>query len=217
MLHPRIQYLPPDKRQTFRINDTKNTADELTAEKKYCKEQIKQKKKNAENPPHSEKRTIMAEQKNISKEAQALSAGIADRAIWFHLLIAAAEKQNVDIEQLTDDAIFTFGKNLFKDKKAETAAEFVALMTAPGIGQEAFDQEVIVSDENHAVAHFHACPLVAAWKSYGLSDERVKLLCRLACKGDFGRASNFPKIEIDFPKTIGNGDPYCELAAKNRQ
>ena len=152
----------------------------------------------------------------IQAEAKGLKAGIADRAVWFHLLIEAAEKQNVDIEKLTDDAIFKFGFNLFREKKAETAADFVNLMTEPGAGHEAFAQEVVESGENHAVAHFHACPLVEAWRNYGLSQERIKYLCDLASKGDFGRASNFPNLEISFPQKIAYGDPVCELDVKTK-
>lgn len=151
--------------------------------------------------------------KELSKEAQGLKAGIADRAIWFHLLIEAAEKQNVDIEKLTDDAIFTFGVNLYKEKNVNNAKEFVELMTEAGPGREAFDQEVLKLEEKHSVAHFHACPLVEAWKAYGLSDERVRYLCDLASKGDFGRASNFPGLKITFPKKIAYGDDVCELDA----
>ena len=149
--------------------------------------------------------------KKISEEAKGLKAGIADRAIWFHLLIQAAENQGVDIEKLTDDAIFTFGANLYRDKKAETAKDFVDLMTEPGPGRKAFAQEVILSGEDHAVAHFHACPLVEAWRDYGLSEERISYLCDLASKGDFGRASNFPNLEISFPQKIAHGDAVCEL------
>lgn len=152
----------------------------------------------------------------LQAEAKGLKDGITDRAVWFHLLIAAAEKQNVDIEQLTDDAIFLFGANLFQDKKAETAADFVNLMTVPGAGHEAFDQEVIELGDEHSVAHFHACPLVEAWKNYGLSPERIAYLCDLASKGDFGRASNFPHLEISFPQKIAHGDPVCELDVKRK-
>lgn len=147
----------------------------------------------------------------LTKEAQGLRAGITDRAIWFHLLVEAAEKQGVDIEKLTDDAIFKFGVNLYKDKTVNDAADFVKLMTAEGPGKEVFAQEVIKLEENHSIAHFHNCPLVEAWKGYGLSDERIKYLCHLAGKGDFGRASNFENIQISFPKKIGNGDEVCEL------
>lgn len=151
--------------------------------------------------------------KELSKEAQGLKAGIVDRAIWFHLLVEAAEKQNVDIEKLTDDAIFTFGVNLYKDRKVESAEDFVMHMTEEGPGKEVFDQEIISLDKAHSVAYFHACPLVEAWKNYGLSDERVKYLCDLASKGDFGRASNFEGLSISFPKKIAYGDAVCELVA----
>ncbi|MBU3804163.1 MAG: L-2-amino-thiazoline-4-carboxylic acid hydrolase [Candidatus Cellulosilyticum pullistercoris] len=151
--------------------------------------------------------------KQVSEEAKGLIAGISDRAIWFHLLIEAAEKQNVDIEKLTDEAIFTYGVNLYQDKVANNAREFVELMTEEGPGREAFKQEVVKADENESIAYFHSCPLVAAWKKYGLSDERIHYLCDLASKGDFGRVSNFPNINIEFPKKIGYGDDYCELVA----
>lgn len=155
--------------------------------------------------------------KQISEEAKGLIEGIEGRAIWFHLLVEAAEKQNVDIEKLTDDAIFTFGANLFKDKVAQNAKEFVALMTEEGPGREAFNQEVIKSNAKESIAYFHACPLVDAWRKYGLSDERIRYLCDLASKGDFGRVSNYPNISLAFPKKIAYGDNYCELVATTKE
>lgn len=154
--------------------------------------------------------------REISEQAKGLIEGIEGRAIWFHLLIEAAEKQGVDIEKLTEDAIFTFGVNLYKDKKVNNAKEFVALMTEEGPGREAFDQEVIKNEEEESIAYFHACPLVNAWRKYGLSNERIRYLCDLASKGDFGRVSNFPHISMEFPKKIGYGDDHCELIARNK-
>ena len=74
-----------------------------------------------------------------------------------------------------------------------------------------FEKEIISEGEDTCVAKFHRCPLVDAWREYGLSDQRIDCLCNLANKGDFGRASNFHHAKLDFPKRIGGGDPYCEL------
>ena len=152
--------------------------------------------------------------KELTEGAKGLKAGIKDRAIWFHLLVAAAEKQNADIEKLCDDAIFVYGANLYKDRTCETPSEFVHMMLENDWGREVFDQHLIRDEGDFAEAHFYACPLVEAWKAYGLSDERIRFLCDLASKGDFGRASNFPKVEISFPKKVAYGDECCDLVAR---
>ena len=149
--------------------------------------------------------------KELTEGAKGLKAGIKDRAIWFHLLVAAAEKQNADIEKLCDDAIFTFGVNLYKDRTCETPSEFVHMMLESPWGRECFDQNLIQDTPQLAEAKFYSCPLVEAWKEYGLDDERIRYLCDLASKGDFGRASNFPKIKIAFPKKLAYGDDCCDL------
>ena len=74
-----------------------------------------------------------------------------------------------------------------------------------------FDKEILCEEEDKCIARFHRCPLVDAWREYGLSDERINELCNLANKGDFGRASNFCHANMEFPKRIGGGDDYCEL------
>lgn len=146
----------------------------------------------------------------ISGEAKGIIIGNNDRALWLHLLIEAAEHQNTDIEKLTDEALYRYGVESFSKLKARNARDFVGIMSAPGSMREVFDAEAVKMDEDHAIGRFHFCPLVYAWQKYGLSDERIDYLCQLACKGDYGRASNFP-IKLTFTKQISKGDPYCEL------
>lgn len=60
---------------------------------------------------------------------------------------------------------------------------------------------------------FHYCPLVAAWKKLGATDEECSVLCDIAMDGDRGICE---KMGFDFHlgKTIANGDDICEVRIK---
>lgn len=152
----------------------------------------------------------LKETPGISDFARGLIAGTHDRAMWLHYLLQTAEKLGWDVEALTDEAIFANGKQSTANWDVHNAGEFAEHMAAPGPGQEAFNAELVEAGEDHAVVRFRFCPLVAAWKAEGLDDERIADLCRHACKGDQGRASNFP-ITLRFPKQLAKGDDCCEL------
>ena len=151
------------------------------------------------------------EKKENSEIVQGLYMGIRQRAIWFHLLLEAAAAQGCDIEKLTDDAIFQYGVGVSANEPGDEPLDLLHHMCGPGPFWEMFEKEIISEGEDTCVAKFHRCPLVDAWREYGLSDQRIDCLCNLANKGDFGRASNFHHAKLDFPKRIGGGDPYCEL------
>ena len=57
---------------------------------------------------------------------------------------------------------------------------------------------------------FHYCPLVAAWKKLGATDEECAVLCDIAMDGDRGICE---KMNFDFylGKTIAKGDDICEV------
>lgn len=150
---------------------------------------------------------------NVEAEAQGFKAGIRDRAIWFHLLLEAAERQGADIEKMTDEAIFRFGREVFLERAQgmKDPVDFAQAMTYPAKNQMVFGSEVISADADQAIVYFHSCPLVEAWKEYGLSAERVAELCRLARKSDFGRVDTIPGLKLDFAQLIGDGDEVCEL------
>ncbi len=151
-----------------------------------------------------------------SEMVQGLYMGIRQRAIWFHLLLEAAEAQGCDIEKLTDDAIFTYGVGVSAHEKGDEPLDLLHHMCPPGPFWEMFEKEIVCEGEDKCVAKFHRCPLVDAWREYGLSPERIDRLCDLANKGDFGRASNFKKAKLSFPKRIGGGDDYCELLIERK-
>ncbi len=152
----------------------------------------------------------LEEYPGMSDEAKGYIEGTHDRAMWLHYLLETAEKLGTDVEALTDDAIFKNGKAATSKWDCRNAADFARTMSGNVIGREAFNSTLVEANDDHAVLHFKYCPLVAAWEKEGLSKERIADLCRHACKGDQGRASNFP-ITLKFPKQLARGDEYCEL------
>ena len=152
----------------------------------------------------------LEEYPQMSDEARGYIEGTHDRAMWLHYLLEAAEKLGTDVEALTDDAIFRNGKAATSKWECANAGDFARTMSGNVIGHEAFNSTVVEANDDHAVLHFKYCPLVAAWEKEGLDKERIADLCRHACKGDQGRASNFP-IVLKFPKQLAKGDDYCEL------
>lgn len=152
----------------------------------------------------------LEEYPGISDEAKGYIEGTHDRAMWLHYLLETAQKLGTDVEALTDDAIFRNGKAATSKWNCSNAGDFARTMGESNIGKEAFNATIVEANDEHAVLHFKYCPLVAAWEKEGLDKDRIADLCRHACKGDQGRASNFP-IELKFPKQLAKGDEYCEL------
>jgi len=126
----------------------------------------------------------------------------------------ACEELGYDVEALTDKCIYSSGVTASAGAAGDDPDEFVRFMTAENV--EVFDKEVVQLQPEHSVARFHFCPLWAAWKEMGLSPERIARLCDLACKSDYGRASNFKNTVLTFPKRLACGDEYCQLDARKK-
>jgi len=148
---------------------------------------------------------------NTSEVTKAFRTAIEDRAVWFYLLLKAAKEEGADPEKIANKAITSFGKAKGKAFGTVNGADDFIEKLSGGYGCEAFEMEQIVKTPDKAVLHFHHCALVEAWKKLGLDKEEISELCRLARFGDFGVASNFPKLKLEFPKIIADGDDYCEL------
>lgn len=159
----------------------------------------------------------MFDETKLSPEAKGLNNGCAQRAAWFHRLLAAAEAQGCDIEKLTDDAIFTFGAEAVPENAGDEPCDFLRFMTENPVFHELFGKETVEESPDHCVIHFHNCPLVSAWKKMGLPAERIDRLCDLANKGDYGKAAQFKNVTLTIPKRLGAGDDYCVLCIERKK
>ena len=156
------------------------------------------------------------ESTRFSDMAEGFIAGTRLRAMLINSLVDACGELDIDIEALSDKCFFLSGAGESLDAPGDNPDDFIRFMTKKNINFEVFQKEVVKLDPVHSVARFHSCPLYTAWKNAGLPAERIAYLCDLACKADQGRASNFKNVELTFPKRLAQGDPYCELDAKQR-
>ncbi len=149
---------------------------------------------------------------NISKEEiSAYRTAVKDRAVWFYLLLKAAEEEGADPETVAKKAINHFGVEKGKTLgEIKDAAEFVEAL-AKGYGCGAFEMKVQKATPEKSILHFFHCPLVEAWKNLDLSPEEISRLCRLARHGDLGIISCFPQLTLEFHKLLAEGQDCCEL------
>lgn len=152
---------------------------------------------------------------DISEKAKGIIEGMETRAVLISDLITACEELGYDVETISDKCFYACGVAASKEIDGDNPDEFVRFMTDGNV--EVFDKEVIKLDPKHSVARFHYCPLSAKWEEMGLPRERVRYLCDLAHKSDYGRASNFKNVVLTFPKRLSCGDAYCELDAKAKE
>ncbi len=157
------------------------------------------------------------EKKEFSDFARGVISATRIRAMLINRLVDACEELGIDVDALTDRCIYLSGADESVGAPGEGPEDFVRFMTMDNPNFEVFQKEVVQLEPEHSVARFHNCPLYTAWKNAGLPPERITYLCDLACKADFGRASNFSEVILTFPKRLAAGDDYCELDAKRKK
>lgn len=148
-----------------------------------------------------------------SEHIEDMRGAFEHRAAWMYLLIKEAQKRGLDYS-FAHDAIRNCGcyhgdnKYTKTDDMLEFAKEF-ANQNVVDIFQMDVDAQA-----DHMNIDFHYCPLVAAWKKLGATDEECAELCQIAMDGDRGIASTFPHFEFHLGKTIAAGDDVCEIRFK---
>ena len=93
-------------------------------------------------------------------------------------------------EEILSRAIYRRGQENGRKYASFAPADLAGLKNAflggiPDDGQM-FRPEVLHADGEALDVQFHACPLREAWQEYGLKEEEVALLCRIAARIDYG-------------------------------
>lgn len=141
---------------------------------------------------------------------------IEHRATWFYLLLDEAKKSGADMEKIGRAAIHRCGcfhgseKMLKNCNDPEDMREFVKVFSDE-TGQKVFEMEIVENTKDKLFIDFHYCPLVAAWKKLGVSDEEIPLLCDIAMDGDRGIISQFDGYQFDLESVIAKGEPVCKI------
>ncbi|MDD2275428.1 MAG: L-2-amino-thiazoline-4-carboxylic acid hydrolase [Smithellaceae bacterium] len=151
--------------------------------------------------------------KHTNKLLNAVRGLLEHRATWLYLLLDEAEKRGVETEEFARSAIMRCG--CFQGKHLADAAGTQSLrglrktlFTLPA--RMVFEMKILACDDDRLDIDFHYCPLVAAWRKQGASDEKIAVLCDIAMQGDRGIARSFG-CELVLGETIAKGHDKCEV------
>ncbi len=154
------------------------------------------------NPKHTENEVV-----------NGLRGAIEHRATWMGLMMDEAKKSGCDAEQIARKAIYKTGGVHGADIKTRQVGEGLPNFEKaflPENTKKIFEMEVKACDDEKLEVVFNYCPLVAAWKKQGFSDEEINLMCDCAMDGDRGIAASHG-YEFHLGKTIAAGDDICEV------
>ena len=136
------------------------------------------------------------------------------RAAWMYLMYKEAKKQGLS-DAFAHEAIRACGR--FHGETKYTHTDDFNIFHREFINDNVkgvFQMEDNCKEGTLSV-DFHYCPLVAAWKKLGASDEECEVLCDIAMDGDRGICET---LNFDFylGKTIAKGDDICEVRISKR-
>ncbi len=147
---------------------------------------------------------------------QKIRAAIGDRALYLALLYRNFSKAlpSDEAERLAREAIHDYGLLKGKaDNQAMTPKKWISHYMESG-GADLFVGKSIVGDDQCEQIMTY-CPLMAAWKELGCSDEEMDLLCDIAMEVDRGRA-DYHKIPHKIDERLAKGDSFCRLILKEK-
>ena len=155
--------------------------------------------------------------KNIPKRnnplIKAIRGLLEHRAAWLYLLLDEAEKRGLQTEEFAKAAILRCG--CFQGVRLCAGAGTKSLKGLKKIlfslpARMVFEMKILACDDDRLDIDFHYCPLVAAWREQGASDEKIAVLCDIAMQGDRGIARSFG-CELVLGETIAKGHDKCEV------
>lgn len=147
---------------------------------------------------------------------QKIRAAIGDRALYLALLYRNFSKAlpKDEAERLAREAIHEYGLLKGKaDHQVMTPKKWVSQYIENG-GSDLFEGRIIVGEGQYEQIMTY-CPLMAAWKELGCSNEEMDLLCDIAMEVDRGRA-DFHKIPHEIDERLAKGDAFCRLILKEQ-
>lgn len=136
------------------------------------------------------------------------------RATWQYLLLDEARKKGLAWDDFAPQAIYRCGEFhgslLAAQSPKEEGLIPLRKKTFSGIGRRVFEMKIKQSTTDELTVEFHYCPLVAAWKKQGASDEDIGKLCDIAMRGDAAIAEAVG-AKLELGEVIAKGGRTCQL------
>ena len=76
--------------------------------------------------------------------------------------------------------------------------------------EDTFDRNIRERNDDKCIFTVDYCPLIAAWKEFGLDTREIGLLCDIAMETDFGMMEELG-LHLDLTRSLGSGDNCCEM------
>lgn len=136
------------------------------------------------------------------------------RATWLYLLLDEARKKGLQWKDFAHQAVYRCGSyhGSLVAQSSDKAEGLLALRkkTFTGIGRRVFEMKIQKSTKEELDVEFHYCPLVAAWKKQGATDEEIGELCDIAMRGDAAIAESLG-ARLELGEVIAKGGHTCKL------
>ena len=145
---------------------------------------------------------------------QAVKSAYKDRSTQIYFIWKKLKElyPQVDANRVIREGSWDFGvwqgKKIAEKLGAENIGPVEAVLgqTSKG-GVLTFEQELLELEDDRAVKLFHSCPHAEALAELGESPETIRMFCReMLGHCDYAICDPFPKVEIDFPTTVADGE-----------
>ena len=145
---------------------------------------------------------------------QAVKSAYKDRSTQIYFIWKKLKElyPQVDANRVIREGSWDFGvwqgKKIAEKLGAENIGPVEAVLgqTSKG-GVLTFEQELLELEDDRAVKLFHSCPHAEALAELGESPETIRMFCReMLGHCDYAICDPFPKVEIDVPTTVADGE-----------
>ncbi len=152
----------------------------------------------------------MGQQQEIEKVRRA----IEDRGSYLLYIYRQLQISGVEnAKEILCQAISEWGKAKSSEIPISSPCAFIQKLERGNL-PEVYQRNVLQSDGELARMEMQYCPLVAAWKKAGATQEELSDLCDIASEGDYSSVG--PKLKLTFEQRLADGDACCLMKVVRR-
>lgn len=148
------------------------------------------------------------------QEIERIRRAIEDRGSYLLYIYRQLKNSGVEnAKELLCQAISEWGKAKAGAVPISSPCAFIQKLERGNL-PEVYQRNVLQSDEQIARMEMYHCPLVAAWKKAGATQEELSDLCDIASEGDYSSVG--PKLKLSFDQRLADGDACCLMRVVRR-
>jgi len=121
-------------------------------------------------------------------------------------------------KKIFSNAVYKLGidkSKLYPDNVKASAISIAEEFVSNPLSREVFKQSIISGNDDKAIIKMERCPLVDKWNEMKLSENKIKTMCDLAYRIDFGKIESLG-FKLTFDKRIADGEDSCVLIIEKK-